>query len=84
MTYDPADIDQWLADHIERQAVTLKPARLYTAHELEEAGIGITAGTIRADRRWPAPDNTADGMNRWFGSTERSLPSPVRVRRSSL
>lgn len=71
-TYDPQDIDDWLRDHIERQAVTLEPTRLYTARELEAAGIGITAGTIRADRtrgRWPEPDDTDGGVNRWYGAT---------------
>src|SRR3546814_19977134 len=74
VTYDPADIDAWLTDHIERQAVTLEPARLYTARELEASGIGITAATIRADRsrdRWPAPDNPEGGPNRWYGATDR-------------
>src|SRR3546814_13848660 len=51
VTYDPADIDAWLTDHIERQAVTLEPARLYTARELEESGIGITAATRSEERR---------------------------------
>jgi uncharacterized protein YjcR len=44
----------------------------YTARELEAAGIGITASTIRADRardRWPAPDDTTGGVNRWTGAT---------------
>ncbi|MFF8034901.1 hypothetical protein [Streptomyces sp. NPDC016626] len=71
--YNPDDVDQFVRDHIHRQAaVDLDPARLYTARELEAAGIGITAGTIRADRtrnRWPAPDDTAGGVNRWTGTT---------------
>ncbi|MEI5520677.1 hypothetical protein WB388_08685 [Streptomyces brasiliscabiei] len=72
VAYDPDDIDQWLAANVDRQAVTLEPARLYTARELEASGIGITAATIRADLsrgRWPAPDNTEGGTNRWTGAT---------------
>ncbi|MGW4733872.1 hypothetical protein ACWEQC_32700 [Streptomyces shenzhenensis] len=72
--YDPAAIDQFVRDHIERAPTTLEPRRLYTARELEAAGIGITAGTIRADLtrgRWPQPDpeGSADGVNRWYGDT---------------
>lgn len=70
--YDPDAVDQFIRDHIDRQAVALEPARLYTARELEDAGAGITAGTIRADRargRWPEPDDTTGGVNRWRGAT---------------
>lgn len=70
--YDPTAIDAFVRDHIDRQTVTLDPQRLYTAPELEAAGIGITAGTIRADLhrgRWPHPDTTTDGVNRWYGRT---------------
>ncbi|WP_435252051.1 hypothetical protein [Streptomyces tendae] len=70
--YDPDAVDAFIRDHIDRQAVTLEPRRLYTARDLEAAGIGITASTIRADRsrgRWPDPDDTQDGVNRWYGST---------------
>ena len=70
--YDPDAVDQFIRDHIERQAVELEPRRLYTAPDLEAAGIGITAGTIRADLtrgRWPEPDDDADGVNRWRGAT---------------
>jgi hypothetical protein len=69
--YDPATIDAFVRDHIDRQAADLEPARLYTARELEAAGIGVTAGTIRADLsrgRWPAPDDTGRGVNRWTGA----------------
>lgn len=70
--YDRAAVDAFVRDHIDRQAVTLEPRRLYSAPELEAAGIGITAGTIRADlsrRRWPEPDTTDGGVNRWYGTT---------------
>ncbi|MEV8600457.1 hypothetical protein AB0465_11325 [Streptomyces griseoviridis] len=71
--FDPAAVDEFIREHIARQAAAeLEPDRLYTAQELEDAGIGITAGTIRADltrRRWPAPDSTDDGVNRWKGRT---------------
>ncbi|MGW0599943.1 hypothetical protein ACWD11_22705 [Streptomyces sp. NPDC002776] len=70
--YDPAAVDQFVRTHIDRDTTTLDPQHLYTARELEAAGIGITAGTIRADRargRWPAPDDTTDGTNRWRGAT---------------
>ncbi|MFH9677317.1 hypothetical protein ACH4L5_34290 [Streptomyces sp. NPDC017405] len=43
-----------------------------TAQQLEDAGIGIKAGTIRADLtpgRWPEPDDTEHGVNRWYGQT---------------
>jgi len=70
--YDAQAVATFVRDHIERQAVDLEPRRLYTAPELEAAGIGVTAGTIRADLtrgRWPEPDDTAHGVNRWYGST---------------
>lgn len=72
--YDPRDVDQFIRDHIDRDApaTALEPRRLYTATELEAAGIGIKAATIRADRtrgRWPAPDDTTGGVNRWYGAT---------------
>ncbi|MEU9245852.1 hypothetical protein [Streptomyces sp. NPDC048385] len=70
--YAPDAIDQFVRDHIDRQAVELEPRRLYTASDLEAAGIGITAGTIRADltrQRWPEPDDTDGDTNRWFGAT---------------
>ncbi|WP_435643377.1 hypothetical protein ACR9VJ_18185 [Streptomyces sp. H49] len=70
--YDAAAIDTFVRTHIERQAVTLEPERLYTAQQLEDAGIGIKAGTIRADLtrdRWPEPDDTEHGVNRWKGQT---------------
>ncbi|UQA95645.1 hypothetical protein [Streptomyces halobius] len=70
--YEPIAIDGFIRDHIDRQAVQLEPDRLYTAQHLEAAGIGIRAGTIRADLtrgRWPQPDDTTDGVNRWYGRT---------------
>ncbi|MGA5486685.1 hypothetical protein ACPCK1_02790 [Streptomyces pseudogriseolus] len=70
--YDPDAVDAFVRDHIDRHAPELDPARLYTARELEDAGVGITAGTIRADRtrgRWPDPDDTSGGVNRWTGAT---------------
>ncbi|MFI8531079.1 hypothetical protein ACIGMX_12600 [Streptomyces aquilus] len=70
--YAAEDVAAFVRDHIERQAVTLEPRRLYTAQQLEAAGIGVTAGTIRADRtrgRWPEPDDTENGVNRWLGAT---------------
>ncbi|MCI3277508.1 hypothetical protein [Streptomyces cylindrosporus] len=70
--YDPADVDAFIRDHIDRQVADLEPTRLYTAQQLEDAGIGIRAGTIRSDltrRRWPEPDDTEGGTNRWYGAT---------------
>lgn len=71
-TYDAAAVDAWVRRHTERPTVDLEPTRLYTATDLEHAGIGIKAATIRADLnrgRWPAPDDTGDGVNRWRGQT---------------
>ncbi|GHE38725.1 hypothetical protein GCM10018785_05330 [Streptomyces longispororuber] len=39
--------------------------------EIAEA-TGLSAGAIRTDRmrgRWPEPDGTAYGVNRWYGET---------------
>ncbi|MEU7044951.1 hypothetical protein AB0A77_28385 [Streptomyces varsoviensis] len=74
LEYDRAEVDQWLADHITRPApvANLEADRLYTSQQLEAAGIGISAGTIRADLsrgRWPKPDDEADGVKRWTGKT---------------
>ncbi|MFR0354148.1 hypothetical protein [Streptomyces sediminimaris] len=70
--YAAQDIAAFVRDHIERPTVELEARRLYTAPELEAAGIGITAGTIRADLtrgRWPQPDATDGGTNHWYGAT---------------
>ena len=70
--YDPAAVDAVIAKHFARTDAGLEPRRLYTARELEAAGVGVTAGTIRADMtrgRWPAPDDTEGGVNRWYGAT---------------
>ncbi|MFJ4322237.1 hypothetical protein ACIP3A_03825 [Streptomyces tricolor] len=70
--YASKDIADFVRTHIERQAVELEPRRLYTAQQLEDAGIGIKAVTIRSDLtrgRWPEPDDTAHGVNRWYGQT---------------
>jgi len=84
--YDPDAVDAFLRDHIDRRAVELEPRRLYTAPELEAAGIGITAGTIRADltrSRWPEPDSTDGGTNRWRGDTAvKALEGRRRYRRA--
>ncbi|MEU5111694.1 hypothetical protein AB0G64_09360 [Streptomyces longwoodensis] len=70
--YAPDDVAAFHRKHVQRPGPHLEPQRLYTARELEAAGVGITATTIRADRsrgRWPEPDDTSDGVNRWRGST---------------
>lgn len=70
--YDAAAVATFVRDHIDRASVDLEPDRLYTAQQLEDAGAGVTAGTIRSDLsrdRWPRPDDTADGVNRWYGHT---------------
>ena len=70
--YDREAVAAWVHQHAERQAADLEPDRLYTAQQLEEAGAGITAGTIRSDLsrgRWPAPDDQEHGVKRWLGST---------------
>ncbi|MET8765486.1 hypothetical protein [Streptomyces sp. NPDC004658] len=70
--YDAQAVADFVRRYIERQAVELEPRRLYTAQQLEDAGIGIKAGTIRADLtrgRWPEPDDTEHGVNRWYGQT---------------
>ncbi|WP_217545588.1 hypothetical protein [Streptomyces sp. GbtcB6] len=79
--YAAADIDAFVREHVQRQAVTLEPKRLYTAQQLEDAGIGITAGTIRADLtrdRWPEPDDTENGVNRWKGKTVTAVMATRR------
>ncbi|MFB6943204.1 hypothetical protein ACFWGL_17080 [Streptomyces sp. NPDC060286] len=79
--YDAAAVADFVRRHVQRQAVTLEPRRLYTAQQLEDAGVGITAGTIRADLtrgRWPEPDSTADGVNRWLGATATAAMSRRR------
>lgn len=70
--YDAEAIADFVRDHVARPAVELEPRRLYTAQQLEDAGVGVKAGTIRADLsrgRWPEPDveGSADGTNRWYG-----------------
>ncbi|MGW1071552.1 hypothetical protein [Streptomyces sp. NPDC002537] len=75
LEYDPVAVDEWVRKNIARPTVELEPGRLYTAQQLEAVGAGITAETIRADLsrdRWPRPDSTDDGVNRWLGSTVMS------------
>ncbi|MYW48868.1 hypothetical protein [Streptomyces sp. SID161] len=84
--YAAADIADYVRKHVERQAVVLEPERLYTAQQLEDAGIGIKAGTIRADLargRWPEPDDTEHGVNRWKGMTVMTAMTGRRVYRRS-
>ncbi|MEW2164398.1 hypothetical protein AB0912_15600 [Streptomyces sp. NPDC007084] len=85
--YAAQDIAAFVRDHVQRETVTLDPTRLYTATQLEDAGIGIKAATIRADRtrgRWPAPDDTAHGVNRWKGATvTKALAGRRGYRRNS-
>ncbi|MET9729711.1 hypothetical protein ABZZ79_03290 [Streptomyces sp. NPDC006458] len=80
--YDAAAVAEFVRASVDRQAVDLEPDRLYTAQDLEAAGIGIKAGTIRADLnrgRWPEPDDTDHGVNRWKGQTAAAA---MRNRRS--
>ncbi|MFH0246418.1 hypothetical protein ACGRHY_29255 [Streptomyces sp. HK10] len=89
--YDSEAVAVFVREHVARQAVALEPDRLYTARQLEEAGVGIKAATIRADlsrsrgggpRRWPEPDDTGHGVNRWYGRTvARALETRQGYRR---
>ncbi|MFF4403812.1 hypothetical protein [Streptomyces sp. NPDC001404] len=79
--YDPAAVDDWVRKNVTRPDVDLEASRLYTAQQLEEAGVGITAATIRADRsrgRWPGPDATDHGVDRWLGKTAQDVLSKRR------
>ncbi|NGO68536.1 hypothetical protein [Streptomyces boncukensis] len=85
--YDSAAVDRVIGEHFARPAVQLQPRRLYTAQQLEEAGAGITAGTIRADLsrgRWPQPDSTDDGVNRWYGTTATAALAQRRSYKRSV
>ncbi|MEU5426851.1 hypothetical protein AB0H73_14775 [Streptomyces olivoreticuli] len=84
LEYDPDEVDKWVRENVDRPTVELEPERLYTAQQLEAAGAGITAETIRADfsrGRWPKPDSTEDGVNRWYGSTAQATLSNRRAYR---
>lgn len=85
--YDPSAVDEVIAEHFARADAGLQPRRLYTARDLEAAGVGVTAGTIRADLargRWPAPDDTEGGTNRWTGATAtKALEGRRGYRRSA-
>ncbi|MGW6297165.1 helix-turn-helix transcriptional regulator [Streptomyces sp. NPDC055058] len=83
LLFDPAAVDQAIAEHIDRPRPALDPHRLYTAKEIEQL-TGITAATIRADRakdRWPAPDDTHGRAHRWKGSTITSALAGRRTYR---
>ncbi|MFJ6730010.1 helix-turn-helix transcriptional regulator [Streptomyces sp. NPDC091281] len=86
LTFDPALVDQAVAEHIERPRAELEPRRLYTAAEIENL-TGVTSATIRADRardRWPAPDDESDRAHRWYGATvNQSLAGRRAYRRSA-
>ncbi|QHC31992.1 hypothetical protein [Streptomyces sp. HF10] len=49
LVFDPAAVNRFVTEHLDRQAADLEPVRLYTAREIEQL-TGITAATIRADR----------------------------------
>ncbi|MFE0036821.1 hypothetical protein [Streptomyces sp. NPDC059015] len=71
LVYDPAVVDQFVAEQLARSTPDLESGRLYTAREIE-AATGLKAATIRGDAskgRWPAPDDTTGPANRWKGST---------------
>ncbi|KAB7850143.1 hypothetical protein [Streptomyces mobaraensis] len=81
--YSPDAIDAWVRKHKLRPPADLEARRTYTAQELEAAGIGITASTIRAERargRWPAPD-AGEGL--WYGETITDLLAKRRTHRRS-
>jgi predicted DNA-binding transcriptional regulator AlpA len=85
LVFDPAAVDQAIAEHIERPAPELEPRRLYTAKEIE-ALTGITAATIRADRskgRWPTPDDVHGRAHRWYGATITPVLESRRTYRKS-
>ncbi|MFF8406924.1 helix-turn-helix transcriptional regulator [Streptomyces sp. NPDC015684] len=71
LVFDPAAVDQFVAAHVDRQAVDLEPRRLYTAREIEQL-TGVTSAAIRADRskgRWPEPDDRSGRAHRWYGAS---------------
>ncbi|MEH0428830.1 hypothetical protein QBB34_21345 [Streptomyces stelliscabiei] len=85
--YDATAIADFVRQHVERQVVGLEPTRLYTAQQLEDAGIGIKAGTIRGDltrNRWPEPDDTSNGVNRWTGQTVMTAMTGRRGYRKTI
>lgn len=78
-------MDQFVADHVTRQAAELEPRRLYTAREIE-ALTGITAATIRAERskgHWPDADDTSQRAHRWTGQTVMTVMTGRRGYRRS-
>ncbi|AEW94617.1 MULTISPECIES: hypothetical protein [Streptomycetaceae] len=80
LEYDALEVAAFVRDHVERELVSLDPQRLYTAQEIE-AATGIKAATIRADRsrgRWPDPDDTEHGAQRWSG---RAVSAVLATRR---
>ncbi|WP_234329566.1 MULTISPECIES: hypothetical protein [Streptomycetaceae] len=84
--YGADDVAAWVREHVQRAAVELEPNRLYTAQQLDEAGIGVKAGTIRADvsrGRWPAPDDEEHGVKRWRGATAMAAVASRRAYRRS-
>ncbi|MEU2180093.1 hypothetical protein [Streptomyces thermolilacinus] len=75
--YDTDAVNEFIAEHIQRDTAPLEPHRLYTAREIAEL-TGISTATIRADRtkrradgtpRWPTPDDTSETAHRWYGQT---------------
>ncbi|MGV9427088.1 hypothetical protein ACWDO7_22730 [Streptomyces sp. NPDC003656] len=83
--YDPADVDAYMSKR-HRSAAALEPELLYTAKELEAAGIGVKAGTIRADQalgRWPAPDDDSGRAHRWRGATATAALEARRIYRKA-
>lgn len=85
LLFDPAAVDAWVLAHTTRPPVDLEPTRLYTAEEIATAA-GLTAATIRADlsrNRWPAPDDTTHGVNRWKGATATETLGRRKPRRTA-
>lgn len=75
-------VDPVIAEHFARTDAGVESRRLYAACELEAAGVGVTAGTIRGDRtrdRGPDPDDTEGGVNRWYGATAAKALKSLRA-----
>lgn len=81
--YDAAAVDAAVQSITGRPQLDGDGAELLTFDQIAEA-TGLAAATIRSDLsrgRWPAPDDTGDGVKRWRRSTVRSVMETRRAYR---
>ncbi|MDG4535314.1 hypothetical protein [Streptomyces sp. AV19] len=76
-TYPASAVAAWVEEHVKYPTVQLDPKGWFTAQDIEDANVGVKAGSIRSDLsrgRWPEPDaQTREGAGLWKGQTVKDV-----------